>query len=375
MKKFLSILCLCSILFTSCTFIGEKSKNVEVKEQKIEKDNDEGTHNVIDHAGNTVKVPNNIKRVVIDQVPIVSTYMSYFQGKTPYIVGYAGAFKETIEKTVLKEIAPELLNITETVKGQSDLNVEEIMKLKPDLIIYNAGNKKHAEELKRTGIPMVGFATVGYKTPADSLVRYKEWLTLLEEVFNEKGKMDNMFKFGDEIVKDVKDRISKIPESERPSAMILFKYMKGELQIAGKGTFGDFWLKNLGIKNVAGETNGFAIVNLEEIYKWNPEILFLNGPGHIKIPTQMFIDNKVEGIDFSSVSAIKNKKVFNTSLGMWNWFTPNPDAPLVFAWLATKTYPEQFKDYPLKEKIKEYYKTFYNYDVKDDEIESMLSLK
>lgn len=59
---------------------------------------------------------------------------------------------------------------------------------------------------------------------------------------------------------------------------------------------------------------------------------------------------------------------------MWNWFTPNPDAPLAFAWLATKAYPEEFKDYPLKEKIKEYYKKFYNYELTDDEVELMLSL-
>ncbi len=191
MKKVISILCMFIMLMTFCSC----SKNsVENKEERIEKKQDIGTHDVIDHAGNTVKVPNDIKRVVIDQVPIISTYMSYFQGKTPYLVGYAGAFKETIEKTVLKDISPELINVSETAKGQSDLNIEEIIKLKPDLIIYNAANKKHAEELKKTGIPMVGFATIGYDTPADSLIRYKEWLKLLEEVFNEPGKMDKMFK-------------------------------------------------------------------------------------------------------------------------------------------------------------------------------------
>ena len=47
-----------------------------------------GTHTVVDHGGNEVEVPNKVTRVVIDQIPILSTYMAYFEGSAPYIVGY-----------------------------------------------------------------------------------------------------------------------------------------------------------------------------------------------------------------------------------------------------------------------------------------------
>ena len=149
-----------------------------------------GTHIVVDHAGNQVEVPDQIDRVVIDQIPILSTYMAYFEGSAPYIVGYCGSFKDTINETVLKNIAPELLESEETVYAQSDLNIEEIMKLEPDIILYNANNAEHAEILKASGIPAVGFATIGAETPADPLERYEEWLRLLEDVFGEDGKMD-----------------------------------------------------------------------------------------------------------------------------------------------------------------------------------------
>lgn len=42
-----------------------------------------GTHTVIDHGGNEVEVPNKVTRVVIDQIPILSTYMAYFEGSAP----------------------------------------------------------------------------------------------------------------------------------------------------------------------------------------------------------------------------------------------------------------------------------------------------
>ena len=165
----------------------------------------------------------------------------------------------------------------DTVYAQSDLNIEEIMKLEPDVILYNAGNTAHAEILQESGIPCIGFATVGHETEADPLNRYKQWLDLLEDVFGEEGKTDAFTAAGDEIVADV-----------------------------------------------------------------------------------------------SSIKAVQDGRVYDTTLGMWNWFTPNPDAPLVFAWLACNTYPEVFADYPLEDTIREYYHDWYGYDVTDEEMEEML---
>ena len=333
---------------------------------------DTGTHTVVDHAGNTVEVPNKITHVVIDQIPILSTYMSYFGGEAPYIVGFCGSFKDTISKTVLKNIAPELMESADTVYAQSDLNIEEIMKLEPDVILYNAGNTAHAEILQESGIPCIGFATVGHETEADPLNRYKQWLSLLEDVFGEEGKMDDFTAAGDAIVADVESLIATVPEEERPSALILWKYSDGVPQVSGNGTFGTYWLKHLGVTDVALEATGFSQVSMEQIFNWNPDILFMDGPGLLSLTASDVLNNQVEGTDFSSIKAVQDGRVYGTTLGMWNWFTPNPDAPLVFAWLACNTYPDTFADYPLEETIREYYKQWYGYDVTDEEMEEML---
>ncbi len=336
------------------------------------KADENGTHTVVDHAGNEVEVPNKITKVVIDQIPILSTYMSYFQGSAPYITGYCGSFKSVISDTVLKNIAPELLESSDTVYAQSDLNIEEIMKLEPDVILYNANNSEHAEILKASGIPSVGFATIGASTDADPLERYKEWLKLLEDVFGEEGKTDDFIAAGDAIVKDVESRIASVAQEDRPSALILWKYSDGVPQVSGQGTFGNYWMKHLGVTDVAAESKGFAQTSMEQIYSWNPDILFLDGPGLQPLKVGDVLSGNVDGADFSSLTAVQNKRVYNTTLGMWNWFTPNPDAPLVLAWLACKTYPEAFEDYPLEDTIKEYYQTWYGYDVTDEELAQML---
>ena len=372
MKKYLSILLAVLALTLSMVGCGNAAANQSQSSSQPEVDVN-GTHTVVDHGGNTVEVPDKITRVVIDQIPILSTYMSYFQGSAPNIVGYCGSFKDTITKTVLKDIAPELMQSADTVYAQSDLNIEEVMKLNPDVIFYNANNASHAQILKSSGIPCVGFATVGGDTEADPLARYQQWLDLLEDVFGEDGKMDNFKNAGNAIIADVEKRIATVPEDKRPSAMILWKYSDGVPQVSGKGTFGTYWLKRLGVKDVVvDEAKGFTQVNMEQVYRWDPDILFLDGPGLLSLKTSDVLNNKVSGTDFSTLTAVKNKRVYDTTLGMWNWFTPNPDAPLVYAWMAYNTYPEAFADYPLKETIKEYYQKWYGYTVTDKDREEML---
>ena len=144
-------------------------------------------------------------------------------------------------------------------------------------------------------------------------------------------------------------------------------------QVSGDGTFGTYWLRHLGVEDPAAEASGFSQVSMEQIYSWDPEILFVDGPGLISIRSGDVLNNTVEGADFSSIKAVKDKRVYGTTLGMWNWFTPNPDAPLVLAWLACRTYPEEFADYPLEDTIRDYYKQWYGYDVTDEELAEMLS--
>ena len=95
------------------------------------------------------------------------------------------------------------------------------MKLNPDVILYNAGNSSPAEILKASGIPSIGFATVGASTEADPIERYEEWLKLLEQIFNEPGKTDAFVAAGDDIVTDVEARIAELPQTDRSSALIL----------------------------------------------------------------------------------------------------------------------------------------------------------
>ena len=56
--------------------------------------------------------------------------------------------------------------------------------------------------------------------------------------------------------------------------------------VCGNSFFGDFWLKRIGVKNLSGEAKGVAKVSVEQMYQWNPDILYLDGPGLLDITTK-----------------------------------------------------------------------------------------
>lgn len=389
MKRKIALLLACALVVSSLVACGtavedtattkeisktDESLGTAENSEKIETSETQGTHTVHDYAGIDVEVPNDVQRVVIDVLPILSTYMAYFEGSAPHIVGMAGAFKETISETVLKDIAPELLETADTVYAQGDFNIEEIMKLNPDVIIYPAGiGEEHEQVLQNSGVPCVAFPIIyDPDTPADPILRYQQWLKQLEEIFGEQGKMDAFIAAGNKIVEDVEDRIAKIPAENRPTAIQIQSYSDGNLSVAGSGTFGQYWFEHLGVQNVATEVKLFGQISVEQLYEWDPDVIYVAGPGLCKVRTEDVLNNNVEGIDFSAMQAPKNGRVYNTLLGMWGWTTPNPDAPLVLAWMACRMYPEEFADYPLEETIREYYKTWYGYDVSDAEMATML---
>ena len=138
------------------------------------------------------------------------------------------------------------------------------------------------------------------------------------------GKTDAFTAAGGEIIADVEARIAAVPEDERPSALILWKYSDGVPQVSGNGTFGTYWMKHLGVTDVAAEATGFTQVSMEQIYDWNPDILFVDGPGLIGLTSEDVLENRVEGTDFSSIKAVQDGRVYDTTLGMWNWFTTKP---------------------------------------------------
>ena len=151
--------------------------------------------------------------------------------------------------------------------------------------------------------------------------------------------------------------------------MILFNYGSGVMKVSGSNFFGQYWLESTGAVNVASELTGTAEVNMEQIYEWNPDIIYITNFSSVQ-PEDLY-NNTIEGDDWSSVKAVQDQKVYKFPLGMYRWFPPASDTPLVLKWLAQKNQPELFADIDMEQEVKEYYQKFYQVELSDEEVDQI----
>lgn len=322
------------------------------------------TRTVTDHSGAEVTIPAEINGVAFEQIPLLSTYVAYFDGEAPNVVATSERLINMMDETILADIAPEALEVDTSFDKQGTINAETLLDIGPDLVFNNARNQDNRSAMEAVGLDVVGFDTRG--TPTDT---YVKWLRLLEDVYGEPGKMDDKIAYGGELIDDAEARVAAVPEDEKRTALVVMQTNQGMLVVAGgqDGWFTDGWAESMNFINATADSEqGRISANAEQLLAWDPDVIFVTGKGHSSMTAAEILNNEIEGIDLSGLSAVQNGEVYSTELGMWNWFTPNPAAPVVANWLGSRLYPEQFEDVDLVQMTQDYYAQMYGHEVDED---------
>ena len=329
-----------------------------------------------DHAGNEVTISEPVETAVIVQVPLAATYVAYQNGSAEGLIGLSGSVLDTISTTLLPEIAPEILEVDTSFYDNGELNIEELLKLDPDVVFYNAGNTENAEQFAQAGLTAVGFSTAGTNSGSgDPTLLYAAWLEQLDTVYQGKhhDTMEALIENGNQLIETIESRTAELTDEEKADVMILFSWSDGTPMVSGSQQhFGHYWLTHLNVNNVAAEVTGVQQVNMEQVYLWDPDYIFMPGAGQISITPEQVLSNTVENADFSPISAVQNGNVWSSELGLWSWYTPNSDAPVVLLWLAKNVYPELFEDLDLNQEVKTHYQLAYHYTLSDEEVADLL---
>ena len=332
---------------------------------------DGGTRTITDHGDKQVTLPATVTRVAIDQIPIESTYIAYFDGSAPNLVGMSAARVAALKDTIAAEIAPEILEVDTSYYDNGELNVESLLALNVDVVLYNASNDKHGQLFEQAGIPAVGFTTEG-----DPTSTYADWMHLLEDVFDEPGKMTDKIALGTGYVEDAQARAAQIAEADKLSTFVLMGVKDGMITVAAgtEGWFTDSWAKRMNYTDSAKDLTGSAApTELETVLDWNSDCILVTGKGMSDLTAKDILAGSVDGVDFTQLKAYENKAVYSTGLGMWNWFTPNPDASLAAYWVGSSLYPDKFTDIDLPALTKDYYKQMYAFDLTDDQVTTIIN--
>lgn len=360
MKKVISILlAAATILITaSCTTSDSGTSSPE-------------TITITDQAGDTVTVPKNAKRIAVCGILPLPSVLTVFFDSADKLVGIPPESMVAAKNGLLGKLYPEIHNANTGYSKGSDVNSEELMKLNPDIVFYSADNKKMGELLKNAGFAAVGVSANihGY----DCIKTLNSWLELLGQIYPENDKGQAVSDYSSKVYNMIQERTKNLSANERTKVFFLFKYSESTIMTSGDNFFGDWWADAIGAVNVAKELEGDnqQTVNMEQIYAWNPEMIFITNFNTVL--SEDLYNNTIGAYDWSGIDAIQNKKAYKMPLGMYRSYTPGTDTPITLMWLAKQAYPELFSDIDIIKETKDYYQKLFNVSLTDEQAASIFN--
>lgn len=370
MKKLIFSLILSVLMLTSCgNTEPQETQTSEITENSETIQTTGDTKVIIDHVGNEVTIPTNIETIYIDGViPLASVY-AVFEGNVDKLVGMESASLSAAKGSLLEKMFPEIVNVTTDVSEGEDINIEALMELNPSVIFYRAEDTLAYEKLVATGIPCVGFSTGKFKF--NTIDTFNGWITLLGDVLGQESKAKGITEKGYEAYNEVVEVTSTIPEEDKKKVLIVYMYDENKITVYGSKHFSDFWIQSTGGINAAASVEGSKDVNMEQIYEFNPDVIYISN--FTPAMPEDIINGTINGDDWSSISAVQTGDVYKIPLGVYRWYPPSSDVPLMFKWMAEKNYPELFSDIDMNVLAKEYYKEMFDLDVSDEDIEKVFN--
>lgn len=323
-----------------------------------------GARTVTDHMGRSVEVPDEIKSVAATNIFPLPSFLSLFLTENK-IIGMHRVSMAAAESGLLGKIRPEVLKADTAFMQGNALNIESMISLHPDVVFVNAGDAASLKMLENAGIPAVSFSV--NKWNYNVLETYRAWIALIDQVFPGKIRRAEAEKYAGDIEALVAERIPLIPAEKRKRILFLFQYDAKHIVTSGKNFFGEYWAAAAGGINVAEEIraeNSNAIVNMEQIYGWNPDVIFITNFTSAR-PDDLF-GNKFN--NWTPVKAVQDKAVYKMPRGIYRTYTPSADSPLALLWVAKTVYPEAFADIDFTGEVKKYYKSLFDIDLGDGDV-------
>ena len=359
MKNFKKILCLIltAIMLLSVTGCSKSSVSSAA--------NSNDTITITDHNGNTVKVPKHIERIVVCDIYPLPSVLAVFFDSAKKIVGMAQPSMTAAKNSLLSKLYPEILNAKTGFINGSDVNVEELTALKPDVVFYSASSRELGEKLRKAGFNAVAISV--NKWNYNAIETLNNWISLLSQIFPDNDKTEIVKNYSNKTYEMVQKRVSNLPEKGRARLFFLFNYSANSIATSGNQFFGEWWAEAIGAVNTAKEINkdNAVQVNMEQIYKWNPDKILVTN--FTKAQPKDLYNNTIGSYNWSGIKAVENKQVYKMPLGMYRSYTPGVDTPITLLWLAKTVYPDLFKDINITDEVKKYYKTVFGIDLTDQQ--------
>ncbi len=366
MKKLISLLLVLALVLTMTACGGSQKTAIPAADEVAP-----ATHVVVDHNGNEVELPYEINRIAVCGILPLPSVIAIFFDSAEKIVGMSDTSMNAAANSLLGELYPEILKAETDFINGTNVNVEELLKLQPDVVFYHASQKEVGDTLQRAGFPAVAISV--NKWNYNCIETLNNWISLLSEIFPDNDKTAVVEEYSNKMYDLVQSRVTSLPEGSRERAFFLYQYSDTVMMSSGRNFFGQWWADAIGARNVAEEveTDNQITVNLEQVYAWNPSLIFITN--FTTANAEDLYNGTVGNDDWSAISAVQNRNVYKMPLGMYRSYTPGVDTPVTLLWLAKTAYPEIFSDIDIIAETKTYYKEVFGIDLTDTQAASIFT--
>jgi len=242
-----------------------------------------------------------------------------------------------------RKFYPELSGIpVNSAEGVPD--VERLLKLKVDLVFYPKG-RSNMDRVTETGIVALCPFNDKYipSTIEEYTIEFKRQIMFFSEVLGSetKPRAEKYCRYLEDITSRVRNITSKIPDSRKPR--VYYGKLNDLCSTQGNNTIMKWYTELAGGIYLPKKLDKyFAVVNMEQIIAWNPDIVLLGMFGSFDA-----ISN-ARGLD--SLRAYKNRNVFKVPTGVFCWDMTSCETALLPIFLGKKFHPDLFKNWDLIKK-------------------------
>lgn len=371
MKRIFTILMAAMMLLSGCAGTANESEPSQEPSNSETAEALEQTpegRTVVDHDGIEVDIPEQIDRIAVGNIGPMASVLTLFLGSGESIVGMSPMSMSAAENGILGELFPELLDADTSFLQGSNINVEKLLTLEPDLVLIQSGQSEVRTQLENAGLTVVAFGVGTFKY--DIINTYEAWIDLLSQIFPANDKMEEVTAYSKEVLELVQSRVSDIPEAERKRALFLFQYDETQMIASGRNFFGQYWCESAGAVNVAQDIEaGQATITMEQVYEWQPDVIFITNFTNTK-PADLYA-NAVGSDDWSLVKAVQEQQVYKMPLGSFRTYSVSADMPVTLLWVAKTIYPDLFSDIDTDAEVKDFYQRIYGVTLTDEQVAAM----
>ncbi|TCT24255.1 ABC transporter substrate-binding protein [Thiobaca trueperi] len=309
---------------------------------------------LVDQAGQTLHLSEPVQRIGTPGISMASLILAIGGGDSLQAVA-----PEVRDNPWLQRLLPASSDLPTPFTRPAGVNLEELLRVRPDLVTLWVGNEPLGKRLEAVGIPVL---YLGYANPEEM----KTAARLLGQALGPaaSARAETFVRYYDDNLRRVAERLADLPESARPK---VYYASISPLQTEGRDSMIDAWIGAAGGINLAARAglSRDVQVHLEDVLAWNPDLIVtLDATQQQAILTDP---------RWQDIRAVQQGRVLVSPRGINAWCTRAAETSLQILWAARVFHPERFADLDIGAETRRFYQRFYGYALNDEELARILS--